>query len=297
MKNRIPFWLKTVLTAALLVVLWNVLAFTSCTIPSTGMENSLYRGERVWVNRWSYGWRVPLTTWRIGSALAKRGDVVLFNNPNPQSVHTAVPWREWFISRCVGAPGDTLMLNDELMALNERVANPDSKALYAYPCDDEDTLQTLMRQLDIRDNPLVGYADGRYIRSFSHYEYYLLRQRGLSSQRLAPVQDPHAQGHPFVIPRRGQRITVYPWNVALLCNTILRHEGRQASVEGDTLRVDGKAVKSYVFTKNYYWMAANNPVNLCDSRLFGLVPQDHLIGRAWRIWYPKTAARFLQKVP
>jgi len=45
MKNRIPFGLKTVLLAALLVVLWNVLAFTSCTIPSTGMENSLYLGR------------------------------------------------------------------------------------------------------------------------------------------------------------------------------------------------------------------------------------------------------------
>jgi signal peptidase I len=297
MKNRIPLWLKAMLTAALVVVLWDVCAFTSCTIPSTGMENALYEGERVWVSRWSYGWRVPFTTLRLGGGKAAKGDVVLFNNPNPQSLQTPVAWRELFISRCMGTPGDTLMLNADMMVCNEQVASPDSKALYSYPIEDEDTLQTLMDQLGIQENCLVGYADGRYIRSFSHYEYYLLRQRGLSSARLMPVKaQDKAEGHPIVVPQRGRAVTVYPWNVALLCNTILRHEGRQATVKGDTLLVEGRPVKHFVFTKDYYWMVANNPVNLCDSRLFGLVPADHLIGRAWRIWYPKERKRFLQEV-
>jgi signal peptidase I len=296
MKNRIPLWLKAVLTATLAVVLWNVFAFTSCTIPSTGMENTLYRGERVWVNKWSYGWRVPFTTWRVGHGLVSRGDVVLFNNPNPRSLRTAVPWRELFLSRCAGVPGDTLMLNADMMVSNERVASPDSKALYSYPIEDEDTLCALMHQVGIGENPLVGYAEGRYIRSFSHYEYYLLRQKGLSG-RLLPVNGKDkSEGHPFVVPQRGKAVAVYPWNATLLCNTILRHEGRRAEVKGDTLLVDGKAVKQFVFTQNYYWMAANNPVNLCDSRLFGLVPESHLIGRAWRIWFPRGGRRFLQEV-
>ena len=47
------------LTAVVLVLLIKTFAFTSCTIPSTGMENSLYQGERVLVNKWSYGFRVP----------------------------------------------------------------------------------------------------------------------------------------------------------------------------------------------------------------------------------------------
>ena len=47
------------LTAIILVLLVKTFAFTSCTIPSTGMENSLYQGERVLVNKWSYGFRVP----------------------------------------------------------------------------------------------------------------------------------------------------------------------------------------------------------------------------------------------
>jgi signal peptidase I len=297
MKVRIPLWLKAGLTAALVVVLWDGLAFTSCTIPSTGMENTLYQGERVWVNRWSYGWRVPFTTLRVGQGRVRRGDVVLFNNPNPQSLSTPVAWRELFISRCVGLPGDTLMLNANLMVSNERTVSPDSKALYSYPIEDDDTLSTLMRQVGIRGNCLVGYAGGRYIRSFSHYEYYLLRQKGLTAGRLKPVASAAGgDSHPLVVPQRGKAVKVYPWNAALLCNTLLRHEGRRAAVKGDTLWVDGKAVTEVTFRKDYYWMASNNPLNLCDSRLFGLVPQSHLIGRACRIWFPKERARFFQEV-
>lgn len=81
----------------------------------------------------------------------------------------------------------------------------------------------------------------------------------------------------------------------MLCNTVVRHEGRVASVRGDTLYVGGKPVEAYTFNKNYYWMASNNPVNLCDSRLFGLVPDDHLIGKAWRIWFSSRKGRIFNE--
>lgn len=285
------------LTAVVLALLVKTFAFTSCTIPSTGMENSLYQGERVLVNKWSYGFRVPFSTYRWRERPVEKGDIVLFNNPNPRSPHTAVGSREVFISRCVGLPGDTLMLNDELLVTNDRVLSPDSKSLYEYPYMQEDTLQEAMSRIGIRDNRLVGYADGKYIRSFSHYEYYLLRQKLAGKVRLLPLyREDGGKSHPFVIPARGQAVKVYPWNVTLLCNTIVRHEGRQASVSGDTLLVDGKKVQTYTFTKNYHWMASNNPVNLCDSRLFGLVPEDHLIGRAWRIWFTSGKERLFQEV-
>lgn len=285
------------LTAVVLALLVKTFAFTSCTIPSTGMENSLYQGERVLVNKWSYGFRVPFSTYRWRERPVEKGDIVLFNNPNPRSPHTAVGSREVFISRCVGLPGDTLMLNDELLVTNDRVLSPDSKSLYEYPYMQEDTLQEAMSRIGIRDNRLVGYADGKYIRSFSHYEYYLLRQKLAGKVRLLPLyREDGGKSHPFVIPARGQAVKVYPWNVTLLCNTIVRHEGRQASVSGDTLLVDGKKVQTYTFTKNYHWMASNNPVNLCDSRLFGLVPEDHLIGRAWRIWFTSGKGRLFQEV-
>lgn len=144
------------LTAVVLVLLIKTFAFTSCTIPSTGMENSLYQGERVLVNKWSYGFRVPFSTWRWLEKPVGKGDIVLFNNPSPRFLQTMVGNRELFISRCVGIPGDTLMLNEELLLTDEHVLSPDSKSLYVYPHTAEDTVLLAMQQLGITGNQLEG---------------------------------------------------------------------------------------------------------------------------------------------
>lgn len=69
------------------------------------------------------------------------------------------------------------------------------------------------------------------------------------------------------------------------------HEGKQAEIKNDTLYIDGKPTQHCFFTKDYYWMASNNSVNLSDSRLFGFVPQDHMIGKASLIWFSKEKER------
>ena len=76
-------------------------------------------------------------------------------------------------------------------------------------------------------------------------------------------------------------------NITLLRNTLVLHEGKQAEIKNDTLYVDEKPTQHCYFTKDYYWMGANNSVNLSDSRLFGFVPQDHIIGKASLIWFSK----------
>ena len=281
--------LKAVLIAAALVVLIKVFAFTSCTIPSTGMENSLLRGERVIVNKWSYGLRLPLMGMtgyhRLAARGVERGDIVLFNNPAGKGT---IDRRELFINRCIGLPGDTLMLNGQLIQTRDQVLSPDSKLVYAYPGEQEDLVVEAMRRVGIGDNKLVGFDRGDFLRSFSHYEIYLMRQELRGQVTFRSLQTDTADGvHPFVVPARGRAVKVYPWNAKLLCNTIVQHEGRQARLQGDTLWVDGRRVTSYTFTKDYHWVASNNSVSLCDSRLFGFVPDNHIIGRASLIWFSK----------
>lgn len=281
--------LKAVLIAAALVVLIKVFAFTSCTIPSTGMENSLLRGERVIVNKWSYGLRLPLMGMtgyhRLAARGVERGDIVLFNNPAGKGT---IDRRELFINRCIGLPGDTLMLNGQLIQTRDQVLSPDSKLVYAYPGEQEDLVVEAMRRVGIGDNKLVGFDRGDFLRSFSHYEIYLMRQELRGQVTFRSLQTDTADGvHPFVVPARGKAVKVYPWNAKLLCNTIVQHEGRQARLQDDTLWVDGRRVTSYTFTKDYHWVASNNSVSLCDSRLFGFVPDDHIIGRASLIWFSK----------
>lgn len=297
MMKRIPIYIKVLVSATLIVLLVRTFVVSSCSIPSTGMENTLYQGEKVLVNKWSYGLRIPFTASHFLPEKARKGDIVLFNNPNPMDKETPVFARGIFISRCVGVPGDTLMLNDELMVTGEAPLSPDSKVLYTYPYQMEDSLQLVLKQLGIEGNLLVGYTDERYVRSFSHYEHYLLKQKLGDSLDMKPVHtNDTTHSHPLVIPAKGKSVKVYPWNVTLLCNTIVHHENRRALVKGDTLYVDGKPTVSYTFRKDYYWMSSNNPVNLSDSRLFGLVPHDHLIGRASYIWYSSRKERIFQSV-
>ena len=81
-----------------------------------------------------------------------------------------------------------------------------------------------------------------------------------------------------------------------MANTIFCHEGHSTAVKNDTLWVDGKRTDTYTFSKDYYWVSSNNPVNLVDSRLFGFVPEDCIIGKAWRIWFTMRKGRLGQRV-
>ena len=281
-----------ILAAAVLAgILLRTCVATSYLIPSAGMENTLYRGERILVDKWSYGLRLPLMGWwgyhRWLYRPAGREDIVVFNNP-ADFAQPVISRRAVFISRCIGTPGDTLLV-DSLFAVvpSERMA-PDQKFLFTYPRQRERQLDSLLARLAIQ-SPLLGADSVQSIRSFSRYEYYLLQQSVDGPCWITPAErmDSLRRLYPLVVPGQGKTVRVYPWNRNLLCNTLLLHEHRDAYVKGDTLYVDGRPAEACTFTQDYYWVAANNTSNLTDSRLFGFVPEDHIIGRAARIWFSK----------
>ena len=86
------------------------LLFASCYIPASGMENNLKQGDCIIVNRWSYGLRIPFSKSRIFSQTANKGDILLFNNPVDTSTDK-IYQKELYISRCIGLPGDTLLVD------------------------------------------------------------------------------------------------------------------------------------------------------------------------------------------
>ena len=274
------------------VLLLRGFAFTYCLIPSTGMENSLFQGERILVNKWSYGLRVPLMSLfsyhRWCERSVRQQDVVVFNNPAAIGQPT-IDRREIYISRCIGTPGDTLLV-DSLFSVSspEAQLNPDKKRLYTYPAAKEQLITSLMQTLSITNDGLMGSNDSTHVRSFSRYEYYLLEQAISDQNWIQPLTEKSEKElKPLIVPGKGKALRVYPWNITLLRNTLVMHEGKQAEIKNDTLYIDGKPTQHCFFTKDYYWMASNNSVNLSDSRLFGFVPQDHIIGKASLIWFSK----------
>ena len=285
-------WIFAFAGAIAVVLLLRGFAFTSCLIPSTGMENSLFQGERILVNKWSYGLRVPLMSLfsyhRWCERSVRQQDVVVFNNPAAIGQPT-IDRREIYISRCIGTPGDTLLV-DSLFSVSSPEAqfNPDKKRLYSYPATKEQLITSLMQTLSITNDGLMGSNDSTHVRSFSRYEYYLLEQAISDQNWIQPLTEKSEKElKPLIVPGKGKALRVYPWNITLLRNTLVMHEGKQAEIKNDTLYIDGKPTQHCFFTKDYYWMASNNSVNLSDSRLFGVVPQDHIIGKASLIWFSK----------
>lgn len=285
-------WILAFAGAVVIVLLFRGFAFTSCLIPSTGMENSLFQGERILVNKWSYGLRLPLMSafsyhrWR--ERPVQKRDIVVFNNPAGIQQPT-IDRREIYISRCIGTPGDTLLV-DSLFSVSSPEAqfNPDKKRLYTYPASKENLITSLIRTLSITNDGLMGSDDSTHVRSFSRYEYYLLEQAIGDRNWIRPLTEKQDKElKPLIVPSKGKALRVYPWNITLLRNTLVMHEGKQAEIKNDTLYIDGKPTQHCFFTKDYYWMASNNSVNLSDSRLFGFVPQDHMIGKASLIWFSK----------
>ena len=285
-------WIFAFAGAIAVVLLLRGFAFTSCLIPSTGMENSLFQGERILVNKWSYGLRVRLMSLfsyhRWCERSVRQQDVVVFNNPAAIGQPT-IDRREIYISRCIGTPGDTLLV-DSLFSVSSPEAqfNPDKKRLYSYPATKEQLITSLMQTLSITNDGLMGSNDSTHVRSFSRYEYYLLEQAISDQNWIQPLTEKSEKElKPLIVPGKGKALRVYPWNITLLRNTLVMHEGKQAEIKNDTLYIDGKPTQHCFFTKDYYWMASNNSVNLSDSRLFGFVPQDHIIGKASLIWFSK----------
>lgn len=184
--------------AMLLMLAFRALAFTIYTVPEDGTIPQLRFGDRVVVNRWSYGLRTGGYLFRndrwIGS-MPDKGDLLAFNYPldttrtvNKRSVHAAY---------CNARPGDTITV----------------------------------------------------------------------------------KGKKLVVPGKCRMVKVEPENIKLLCNMYRIHEHRNAEIRGNRLFVDGKPVACASFSQNYYWVSTLEKRNMNDSRFFGFLPENHIIGR------------------
>ncbi|EJW95493.1 signal peptidase I [gut metagenome] len=262
---------------------------TSYLIPSSGMENSLLRGERILVNKWSYGLRIPFMHWigyhRWCEQAVHKNDIIVFNNPaNYQE--PVIDQREIFINRCIGTPGDTLLIDSLFSVTSSEQYAPDQKFLYAYPLEQEQRMDSILKSLSICSGQPISRDSLHIVRNFSRYEQYLISQALNNPDwfiQLGP-NNSSLQLKPLIIPGKNSCIKVEPWNITLLCNTLTIHEKKQATIQNDTLFLEGKPVTHCTFNQDYYWVVSNNPANISDSRLFGLVPHSHIIGKAALIW-------------
>lgn len=217
--------------------------------------------------------------------------------------HRPVDRRENYVKRCVGLPGQTIQIKDKIVYL-DGVANkePDNVQYFYQVITERPISDKLSHQLGIsqEDLKMHQYDGTRHSYSLPLTQTMVeeLRTRGVAKE-IIPYTEREGEGlyplnkptgwsidnyGPLWIPAKGATIDLSLDNLPFYERPISVYEGHDLQVKNGQIFIDGAVATSYTFGMDYYWMQGDNRHNSLDSRYWGFVPEDHIVGEPRFIW-------------
>lgn len=210
-----------------------------------------------------------------------------------------------YIKRCVAVAGDKLEIRDGVVYINGEKSQvfPHAQSTYLVVTKGLSLSQSFLDEHDI-DQPQV--YNNQYIYNLPNDKIDLVKQQPQVADVKA-LNDPAGYVYPnpgawvfpydttnfkwnkdnygpLVIPKEGATVQLTPQNIAIYRRLIRIYEENNFEERGGKFFIDGKEITSYTFKMNYYWMMGDNRHNSADSRFWGFVPIDHVVGKASFVW-------------
>ncbi|HEV3414066.1 MAG TPA: S26 family signal peptidase [Puia sp.] len=232
-------------------------------------------------------------------------EVVLSHPDDYPLVFRPVDKEENYIKRCVAIAGDTLQIRNQVIYINSQAQPfpPESETNYTVTTKGQPLDESIMKEdYDVDMNP-----DAKEVYNVgppNQYDMLLtwrakekMQQSGLAQSIVADIDSdkkvfPYSDTYnwskdnygPLWIPAKGATLTLTPLNYPLYERAIRVYEQNKFEMRDGKFYLNDQPVTQYTFKMNYYWMMGDNRHGSQDSRYWGFVPEDHIVGEAALIW-------------
>ena len=338
--NKTADTISSLLFAIIVATLVHTYVMQPYTIPTSSLEKSLLVGDFLFVSKYNYGARVPMTTVALpmvhdtipllhkrsylkwpqlpyfrlpGLQDIKRNDIVVFNWPvdtvykffdtSKRKADKPIDKKSNYVKRCQGIPGDTLQIKNGIVFINgKQLILPErAKPQYSY------TITTngqafdptyLVNELNITDGIYQTAANTFLFTALTDVAANRLKNNPIVTnvtRNVSNVPEPNVFPQiqnkwnkdnygPIYIPQQGKKISLTIENLPFYKRIITEYEGNDLKVNGQEIRINGQVANSYTFKQDYFWMMGDNRHNSEDSRYWGYVPENHIVGKPVFIW-------------